>query len=70
LQKPLLLKLGLSQRISFFDISLASIAEASAAIDIIRAFGYISESDESDIQSNLHISYAMIINLRKYQSQI
>ena len=58
------------ERMRFFDISLASIAETSSALDIIRAFGYISEEDEFNIQSNLNASYAMIINLRKYQSQI
>jgi len=51
----------------FFDISLASIAEASSAIDIMRAFGYISDSHKVDIQTNLNTSYAMIINLRKRQ---
>jgi len=58
------------ERMRFFDISLASIAEVSSAIDIMRAFGHISANDESEIQSNLNVSYAMIINLRKYQSQI
>ncbi len=55
------------ERMRFFDISLASIAEASSAIDIMRAFGYISDSHKVDIQTNLNTSYAMIINLRKRQ---
>ena len=58
------------ERMRFFDISLASIAEASSAIDIMQAFGYISRNDKIDIQSSLSVSYAMIINLRKHQSQI
>lgn len=58
------------ERMRFFDISLASIAEASSAIDIMRAFGYIPEKDESTLQDNLHTAYAMIINLRKHQSRL
>ena len=58
------------ERMRFFDISLASIAEASSAIDIIRAFRYISATDDTDIQSHLNIAYAMIINLRKHQSKL
>ena len=58
------------ERMRFYDISLASIAEVSAAIDIIVAFGYITAGTESEFQSNLNASYAMIINLRKHQSRL
>jgi len=43
---------------------------ASSAIDIIGAFGYISEMDETTLQENLNVAYAMIINLRKHQSRL
>ena len=55
------------ERMRFFDISLASIAETSSAIDIMHAFGHISDSHKTNIQANLNTAYAMIINLRKRQ---
>lgn len=53
------------ERSRFFDISLASIAESSSAIDIIAAYGYIAASLESDIKSDLRAAYAMIMKLKK-----
>jgi four helix bundle protein len=52
------------ERNRFFDISLASISETIACIDIFESFGYISESLSSEICSELKISYIMIRNLK------
>lgn len=52
------------ERNRFFDISLASISESIACIDIFEAFGLISESESSEICSNLKIAYVMIRNLK------
>lgn len=56
---------SIRERNRFFDISLASISETSAAIDIIAAYGYITPKDEMDIKGLLERSYAMIYKLKK-----
>lgn len=53
------------ERARFFDISLASIAETSSAIDILEAYRLISIPKANEIKSNLHIAYAMIMKLKK-----
>ncbi len=56
---------SIKERNRFFDISLASISETSAAIDIVSAYGYISEKCEIDIKSFLLRAYSMIFRLKK-----
>lgn len=53
------------ERRRFFDISLASIAESAAAIDIIAAYGYIPANLESELKNQLQSAYAMIMKLKK-----
>ena len=53
------------ERARFFDISLASIAESSSAIDVMQAYRLISLPDGDDLKSQLNIAYAMIFNLKK-----
>jgi four helix bundle protein len=53
------------ERSRFFDISLASIAEVSSAIDIIAAYRYIPANLEMQLKSELSIVYAMIFKLKK-----
>ncbi len=53
------------ERNRFFDISLASLSEVSAAIDIIAAYGYMPANLESIFQENLRRSYSMIFKLKK-----
>ncbi len=53
------------ERNRFFDISLASIAETAAALDIICAFGYIAASFNDELKSELRLAYAMIMRLRR-----
>ena len=49
----------------FFDISLASMAEASTAIDILAALGYIHANIEQEWKSHLRTAYAMLFKLSK-----
>jgi len=49
----------------FFDISLASIAESSSAIDVMLAFDLISKQSADEFRSQFRIAYAMIVNLKK-----
>ena len=56
---------GKSLRNRFFDISLASISETSAAIDIISAYGFITANNEIALVNLLTRAYAMIIKLKK-----
>ncbi len=53
------------ERARFFDISLASIAESSSAIDVMQAFNLISRQTGDEFKSQLRIAYAMIVNLKK-----
>lgn len=53
------------ERSRFFDISLASISEVGAALDIISAYGYIPAVLESEIKTELNISYSMLMKLKK-----
>jgi four helix bundle protein len=53
------------ERNRFFDISLGSISEVIACIDILESFNLISASLASGICSELKISYIMIRNLKK-----
>ena len=52
------------ERNRFFDISLASISETIACIDIFEAFGEIPATLSAQICSNLKIAYVMIRNLK------
>lgn len=53
------------ERNRFFDISIASISETASAIDIIRAYNYISQEYAEGIKSQLRLAYAMIRRLQK-----
>jgi len=53
------------ERARFFDISLASIAETSAAIDIMQAFKLISTPDGDEVRAELKSAYAMIFRLKR-----
>ena len=52
------------ERNRFFDISLASISETIACIDIFEAFGEIPAKLSGQMSSNLKIAYVMIRNLK------
>lgn len=52
------------ERNRFFDISLASISETIACIDIFEAFGKIPKHLTAELCSNLKIAYIMIRNLK------
>ena len=56
---------SLKERNRFFDISLASIAETASALDIINAYGYITFTFNEEIKSQLRLSYAMLMKMRK-----
>jgi four helix bundle protein len=56
---------SIKERNRFFDISLASIAETSSALDIINAYGYITAMVNEEIKSQLRLSYAMIMRMRR-----
>jgi len=56
---------SIRERNRFFDISLASISETSAAIDIISAYGFITANNEIALVNLLTRAYAMIIKLKK-----
>ena len=53
------------ERARFFDISLASLAESAAALDIMRAFRLISLERCDALKSKFRIAYAMIVRLKK-----
>jgi len=53
------------ERARFFDISLASIAETSSAIDVMQAFRLVSIPDAEKIRSSLAVAYAMIVRLKR-----
>lgn len=53
------------ERRRFFDISLASIAEVSAVLDILVAYGIIFQTEEQSFREELRIAYAMIMQLKK-----
>ena len=52
------------ERARFFDIAIASIAEAATAIEVLAAYGAISESEARGVSEGMRIGYAMIINLK------
>jgi len=56
---------SIKERNRFFDISLASIAETASAIDIICAYGYITAMFNEEIKSELRMSYAMLMKMRR-----
>ena len=60
-------RISVKERRRFFDISLASISEVAAVVDILRAYSYISESFESSLKEELRICFAMTLNLKKSQ---
>ena len=53
------------ERARFFDISLASLAESAAALDIMHAFRLISVERRDELKSKFRIAYAMIVRLKK-----
>ena len=53
------------ERARFFDIAIASIAEAATAIEVLAAYGVISEREASEVSEGLRIGYAMMINLKR-----
>ena len=56
---------GPKERARFFDISLASIAETSSAIDVMQAFRLIPIPDGDAVRTSLRIAYAMIMRLKR-----
>lgn len=56
---------SIKERNRFFDISLASISEVAAGIDIISSYGYLPANHEEEIKNNLRSAYAMIMKLKK-----
>ena len=56
---------SIKERNRFFDISLGSISETIACIDIFEAFGEISKAFANELSTNLKISYIMIRNLKR-----
>ena len=56
---------SIKERNRFFDISLASIAETSAAVDLISAYGYIPAGLDQDIHSMLDSAYRIEMKLRR-----
>jgi four helix bundle protein len=55
---------SVKERNRFFDISLASISETIACIDIFEAFGEIEPTLANKICVDLKIAYVMIRNLK------
>lgn len=53
------------ERARFFDISLASLAEASSEIDVMRAYRLISKESGIELKRLFEIAYSMIFNLKK-----
>ncbi len=56
---------SVKERNRFFDISLASISEVSAVIDLILAYGYIPAMLYQELQSDLLSAYKMELKLRR-----
>lgn len=52
-------------RARFFDISLGSIEETTAIFDTMAAFRLIPMKENLELQTELRLAYAMIINLKK-----
>jgi four helix bundle protein len=52
------------ERNRFFDISLGSISETIACLDIFEAFKEIPEKLSIELSSHLKIAYVMIRNLK------
>lgn len=52
------------ERNRFFDISLGSISETIACIEILESFNLVSADLVSELCSNLKIAYVMIRNLK------
>ncbi len=53
------------ERNRFFDISLGSISETIACIDVLESFGLVSTDLSYKISSDLKIAYIMIRNLKR-----
>ena len=49
-----------AERKRFFQISLGSISEVSAGIDLAKTFGLIKISDSNDLKSALKLAYIKI----------
>jgi len=52
-----------AERRRFFDISLGSIAESAAALDLAYALGFIRRADHESLKSRLRLAYIQIENL-------
>ena len=55
---------SIKERNRFFDISLASIAETSSAIDIMASFGYIKIEESLKLKMKLSTAIKMISRLK------
>jgi four helix bundle protein len=55
---------SVKERNRFFDISLASISETIACVDIFESFGNLPVEITTQICSDLKIAYVMIRNLK------
>jgi four helix bundle protein len=51
------------ERRRFFQMSMGSIAEVAAALDLISVFSLISETEGKELKSKLRSSYCMIRKL-------
>ena len=49
-----------AERRRFFEISLGSIAEVAAALDLAEAFGLVSGSAQRSLKSKLRLAYVKI----------
>ncbi len=56
---------SIKERRRFFDISLASLSEVDAILDLCSAYHLISESEFLHLQSEGRSAYAMIYKLRQ-----
>ena len=56
---------SIKERNRFFDISMASIAETSAAIDLVAAYGYIPACLQVELRDMLSHAYAIEMKLRR-----
>ena len=58
-------RFSIKERNRFFDISLASIKEVMAAIDISNAFGFLDTKSSQVLSDNLTKAFNMIRKLKK-----
>jgi four helix bundle protein len=53
------------ERARFFDVAIASVAEAAAAIALMLAFRGIEAEEAAEISESLRVGYAMMIRLKR-----